>query len=250
MNNCYRDFSSIYDRLMTRDIPYARWADYIENLFILYGIDPQLICELACGTGNMTIPLAQRGYEMIGVDLSAEMLAAAREKAARANADILFLNQDMTRLDLYGTVDAVLCMIDGFNYVLPPAALFSMLQRIKTCFLNPGGLVIFDVSTEYKLSTTIGGNTFIYDTDDIFYTWENRYFPKKRISDMTLNFFVREKSGAYRRFTERHVQRAHRQAELACILTKAGFSNLQVFEELTFSPPRPDSQRIVFAAQG
>ena len=249
MYSCYRGFADIYDQLMHTDIPYSRWADYIENIFILNDINPGLVCELACGTGNMTIPLARRGYEMIGVDLSADMLSAAREKAAAENLDILFLNQNMTKLDLYGTVDAVLCMIDGINYVLTPAALLAMFQKIKTCFLNPGGIVIFDVSTEYKLSHTIGGNIFIYDTDDIFYTWENRYFRKKRIADMTLHFFVQEKNGLYRRFSERHLQHAYQQAELTAILKKAGFSHIAVYDELHFSPPKAQSQRIVFTAR-
>lgn len=194
MSNCYRNFADIYDRLMFQDIPYSRWVDYIENLFIHHGVDPQLVCELACGTGNMTIPLAKRGYEMIGIDLSADMLSAARGKAVAENLDILFLNQDMTKLDLYGTVDAVLCMIDGINYVLTPASLFAMFKKIKTCFLNPGGIVIFDVSTEDKLAKTIGSNTFIYDADNIFYAWENRYFPSRRISDMMLHFLSKKKT--------------------------------------------------------
>ena len=190
MHNCYADFAAYYDRLMQQDLNYAQWADYIENLFGHYGLNPDLVCDLACGTGNITIPLAQRGYDMIGLDRSAEMLAAAREKPGAEH--ILFLNQDMTRLDLYGTVDAFLSMIDGFNYILSPQALLHMLQRIKNCFLNPGGILIFDVSSEYKLSNTLGNNTYIYDTDDIFYTWENRYLRSKHLCDMELNFFIKE----------------------------------------------------------
>lgn len=249
MSNCYGDFAGIYDRLMYRDIPYDRWADYIENLFIEANVNPGLVCELACGTGSMTVPLARRGYEMIGVDVSADMLSAARGKAAAENLDILFLHQNMTKLDLYGTVDAVLCMIDGVNYVLAPATLLEMFTKIRTCFLNPGGIVIFDISTEEKLARTIGCNTFIYDTDDIFYTWENRYFPKQRISDMMLHFFVRTQNGLYRRFFERHVQRAYRAAEISAILKKAGFTRVSIYDELAFAPPGPQSQRIVFTAQ-
>lgn len=249
MNNCYGDFAQVYDRLMHQDIPYSRWADYVENLFDYYDTNPQLVCELACGTGNLTLPLAARGYEMIGLDLSADMLSVAREKAAAANQNILFLNQDMTKLDLYGAVDAVLCLIDGINYVLAPQALSAMFQKIKTCFLNPGGIVIFDISTEYKLSQVVGNNTFVYDSDRIFYTWENRYFPKKRISDMQLNFFLQKKSGDYQRFFERHIQHAYRPEALSAMLKKAGFSQVDVYDELRFAPPRPDSQRLVFVAR-
>ena len=246
MHNCYADFAAYYDRLIWQDINYEQWADYIENLFAQYGLNPDLVCDLACGTGNITLPLARRGSDMIGVDRSAEMLAAAREKPGGER--ILFLNQDMTHLDLYGTADAFLCMIDGFNYVLQPQALLRMLRRIKSCFLNPGGILIFDVSSQYKLSTILGNNTFIYDTDAIFYTWENRYIQSKHLCDMELNFFIKE-HGRYKRFRERHLQRAYSAAELAGLLRKAGFSKIETFGELSFAPPAENSSRIVFTAR-
>lgn len=96
--NSYTDFAYIYDSLMHKDIDYEKWADYIENLFIMYDVNPDLVCDLACGTGNITIPLAKRGYDMTGVDISEDMLNIAREKAD--GLDILFLNQSMTDLDL------------------------------------------------------------------------------------------------------------------------------------------------------
>lgn len=138
--NSYTDFAYIYDSLMHKDIDYEKWADYIENLFIMYDVNPDLVCDLACGTGNITIPLAKRGYDMTGVDISEDMLNIAREKAD--GLDILFLNQSMTDLDLFGTMGAFLCMIDGINYVLPPKSLLTsfyqnqnLLYRIPTVFL-------------------------------------------------------------------------------------------------------------------
>ena len=136
---------------------------YIENLFIMYDINPDLVCDLACGTGNITIPLAKRGYDMTGVDISEDMLNIAREKAE--GLDILFLNQSMTDLDLFGTMGAFLCMIDGINYVLPPKSLLTLFTKIKTCFIDPDGLFIFDISTEYKLKNVIGSNTFVHSED-------------------------------------------------------------------------------------
>ena len=164
--NSYTDFAYIYDSLMHKDIDYEKWADYIENLFIMYDVNPDLVCDLACGTGNITIPLAKRGYDMTGVDISEDMLNIAREKAD--GLDILFLNQSMTDLDLFGTMGAFLCMIDGINYILPPKSLLTLFTKIKTCFIDPDGLFIFDISTEYKLKNVIGSNTFVHSDKNIF----------------------------------------------------------------------------------
>lgn len=244
--NAYSDFAKIYDRLMHADVDYEKWADYIENLFTLHGVSPDLVCDLACGTGNMTIPLAKRGYEMTGVDISYDMLDIAREKSV--GLDILYLNQSITSLDLYGSMGAFLCMIDGFNYILTPKSLENSLKRIKTCFMDKGGILIFDISSRYKLQNIIGSNTFIHSEQDVFYSWRNRYIDKKNISDMMLDFFVRDGS-RYTRFEERHLQRGWSEDEIRTILLRAGFSEIHSYGALTFEPPNEDEERIVFAAK-
>lgn len=244
----YNQFAKYYDILMTEDIDYSRIADYIENLFIHYDLNPELVADLACGTGGITIPMAERGYEMIAVDKSVQMLDTAREKAYERKLDILFLNQNITKLDLYGTCDAFLCMIDGINYILSPKALLNMFTRIKRCFINPGGIFIFDISSYNKLSEKIGNNIFIHDGDDIFYSWENKFYKDKNLSDMYLNFFIKEKNG-YRRFCERHLQRAYKKEEIINALKKAGFTDIDCYDNMSFSPPNEKSQRIVFAAK-
>lgn len=246
--NSYKNFADYYDRLMTEDINYNHIADYIENIFAEYNLNPELVCDLACGTGNITVPLAKRGYEMIGVDRSVQMLNAARKKSICEHTDILFLNQNISKLDLYGTCDAFLCMIDGINYIINPSSLENMFKRIKTCFLNPKGIFIFDISSFYKLSDVIGNNTFIHDGDDIYYTWENKYYSDKKLSHMYLNFFIKGAHG-YRRFCEHHLQRAYTEQEIKKALKKAGFTDIDIYEPLTFNPPDVKSQRIVFAAR-
>lgn len=241
----YADFAQVYDRLMRGDVDYGRYADYIENLFALHDKSPELVCDLACGTGNMTIPLARRGYSMTGVDISPDMLSEARRKSG--GLDILYLCQPLTSLDLYGTMDAFVCVIDGFNYVLVPKLLENALKRIRTCFLNPGGIIIFDISTRHKLKNVLGSNTFIYSEKDIFYAWRNRYIEKHNISDMLLDFFVRE-GDAYRRFEERHLQRAWSSDEIKYILKRAGFESVFEYGFMTFDAPAPDCERTVFAA--
>lgn len=244
--NSYSGMAGVYDALMHRDIDYEKWADYIENLFDRYDVSPKLVCDLACGTGNMTIPLARRGYDMTGVDISKEMLNIARSKSE--GLDILYLNQNITALDLYGTMGAFICMIDGLNYILPPKSLLKLFTRIKTCFIDDGGLFIFDISTEHKLKNIIGSNTFIHCGKRIFYAWQNRYFEKKKLSDMFLTFFI-EQSGKYLRFEERHLQRAHSEKELVSLLKCAGFTSVDTYDALTFDKPKSNSNRIVFVCR-
>ena len=211
--NSYTKFAHLYDALMNSDVDYEKWADYIENLFDKYGKNPNLVCDLACGTGNITLPLAKRGYDMIGVDRSFDMLSIAREKAQDMGLETMFLEQDLKKLDLYGSCDAFLCMIDGFNYILNPQSLYKIAKRIKTCFLEPDGIFIFDLSSAYKLGNYIGNTTFVHDGDDVFYVWENKYYENTKMCEMYLNFFV--KSGkAYKRFGERHLQHAYTEEEI------------------------------------
>ncbi len=244
----YGEFADYYDRLMKPDINYEYLADYIENLFHLYDKNPSLVADLACGTGNVTIPMAKRGYEMIGVDLSEDMLSIAREKAFEQDTDILFLNQNLAKLDLYGTCDAFICMIDGFNYIIEPKKIEYIFKRIKTCFLNPGGIFIFDISTRHKLKNIVGNNTFVYDNDDLFYVWENKYFEKQAISRMYLNFFAKDKNGTYRRFSEEHIQRGHSEKEITSALTKAGFEKVDIYGEMSFEKPLQNAERVIFVA--
>lgn len=248
MMSSYSEFAYLYDDLMKADIDYDVWVDYIENLFGVYDKNPQLVCDLACGTGNFTIPLAKRGYEMIGVDGSYDMLNVARGKMQNESLNILFLNQSLSGLDLYGTVDAFLCMIDGFNYILSPTTLMRIFKRIKTCFLEPDGLLIFDLSSRHKLKNIIGANTFVHNSEDIFYTWQNTYYDEKNISDMFLTFFKKGEKG-YERFEERHLQKAYTTGEIVKMLYMSGFKKVDVYGELSFDIPKSDAERIVFAAR-
>lgn len=244
--NAYSDFAKIYDKLMHEDIEYNKYVDYLENLFDLYDISSDLICDLACGTGNITVPLAKRGYNMTGVDNSCEMLNIAREKSA--GLDILYLRQSIQSLDLYGSMGAILCMIDGFNYIISPKALENAFRRIKNCFLDTDGIFIFDISSKYKLETIIGNDTFIHSDENIFYSWRNRYIKSKNLSDMMLDFFVKGKNG-YERFEERHLQRAWSEEEIKIMLKRAGFTQIDTYGYMSFSRPEKNSDRIVFAAR-
>lgn len=212
----YTKFADFYDRL-THDIDYVRWADYLQSAFRKYGKDPKLVLELGCGTGSLAVELSKRGYDMIALDASTAMLNKACEKARKVNLDILFLNQDMRSFELYGTVDAVVCLLDSINYI-------TSLKDIKTVFklvnnyLNPGGLFIFDVNSPYKLSTVLGNQTFYEFDEDISWVWVNTYNSKDKTTTFDLTFFVKNEDGLYERYDETHIERAFTGEEIRRLL--------------------------------
>jgi len=173
------------------------------------------------------------------------MLDVAREKA---DENILFLNQDMTKLDLYGSCGAFLCMIDGLNYILMPNKIEELFRKIKTCFLDTDGIFIFDISSRHKLKNILGNNTFVHDDNNVFYVWENKYFEKQNLCRMDISFFKKHKN-LYKRFDEVHLQRAHSEDELTSALKKAGFTKVDTYSPFSFDKPKPDDERIIFVAQ-
>ena len=239
----YNEFAYIYDRLMHADIDYRKWCDYIENIFAMNGCDPDSVCELACGTGNITSIMERRGYKMCGVDISADMIEEARRKLRRTE----LICQNMASFVPDKKYDAFLCMIDGINYVIAPKSVFEVFSNVRKS-LNDDGIFIFDVSSRYKLKNIIGDETFIHSERDIFYSWQNRYIERYNISDMYLNFFV-EQGDMYERFEERHLQRAYSERELRALLKEAGFSNIRVYDELSFDAPTKKSERLVFVCK-
>lgn len=239
----YMDFAKIYDRLICEDIDYGAIADFVQKCFEKMGAKPELMLDLACGTGTLTGVFAERGYDMLGADLSVEMLSVAREK----NADILFLCQDMRELELYGTVDAVVCMTDSLNYITEYEDLCRVFELVRN-YLNPDAPFIFDMNSHYKLSKIISDNIFTYDDDDVYYTWENEYDEQCRCADFYLTFFIKENE-LYRRFDEHHTQKAYTSDEVVRALRGAGFSQISIYDGYSFSEAREDSERLVYAVR-
>lgn len=244
MKDSYRGFAPLYDAL-TFDVDYDAIADFVQSRLRAHGISEGLVLDLACGTGTLTRKLAGMGYDMIGIDGSEDMLSVARQKTE--DKRILYLNQPMEDFELYGTVDAIVCVLDSVNYLTEPET-FSQMLSLCANYLNPNGLLIFDVNSIYKFTQVLGEKTYAYETEDIFYSWENEYNPETQLCDLYLTFFVKEEGGLYRRIDEVHVQRAYTDGEIKKALEDAGFSLKGCYDDYQDKSPGAISQRIVYEA--
>lgn len=239
-------FSNAYDKL--QDADYNAFFEYYRKVFEKYNIKPELICDLGCGTGSITVKMAQAGYDMIGVDLSCEMLDIARQKAIEAGTDILFLNQDMTEFELYGTVDAIISSLDSINYITEDGGL-EKLFKLSANYLNPGGIMIFDINSEYKLREILGNNTYASEEEDIFYVWQNSFDEEENICSFILDFFVKDEKGKYTRFSEYQEERAYSKEEIEAAVQKAGLKVSGCFGGFDFSQPEDKTERLFFVLQ-
>lgn len=242
----YTSFAEVYDQLMD-NVNYEQWADFYRELMTAYGVSAGKVCECACGTGGLTIPLNRRGYQMTGVDLSQEMLWIAAQKARRQGMGIPFVQQDMRKLHLHRQMDAVLATCDGVNYLLEDkdvAAFFTAAWQA----LRPGGVLAFDVSTPWKLQNTLGDQLICEDRPQVTYMWQNRFDRARAQVEMHLCIFIRQKDGSYRRIDEEQHQRAHTIEGLTALLHGAGFTNVRVFGNSRLEAPREQEQRWHFAA--
>ena len=246
--NSYGFLAGCYDQL-TYDVRYAAWADYIEKQFKRRGLPGKTILDLACGTGSLTLELARRGYEMIGVDLSPEMLSEAAEK----NQDVdgippIFLCQSMDKLDLYGTIDACVCCLDSVNYVTDPKKLKRAFERVYL-FLMPGGLFLFDINTAEKLQG-LDGQVFLDETEDAYCVWRAEYSKRSRICSYFMDIFqLDQETGQWDRGEELHQERAYTVDELTSFLQSAGFQDIKTYGNLKMRPPVPGEDRIFFVAR-
>lgn len=243
----YALLSEYYDRF-TDDVPYERWADFFEHIFQQKGQKPQLILDLACGTGSLTRILAERGYEMIAVDQSADMLMQAMDPWTDEPIDKrpVFLNQSMDQLDLYGSVDACVCCLDSVNYVTDPQVLREAFRRVQT-FLMPGALFIFDINTRSKLER-IDGQSFVREDEDVFCVWQTQ-IDEDDLCHYDFDIFELNEEGAWNRYQEHHAERIYSIDFLTQMLKETGFVDVEVRGELSDQPPAEGEERVFFIAR-
>lgn len=242
----YGAFAEYYDSL-TSNVSYDETAKYVADILDENGIKKGILLDLACGTGTMSVQMAKRGYEVIGIDNSPEMLSEAREKAYEAGEDILFLCQDMCDIDLYGTVECTICLLDSLNHLESEEELLAAFKGVSL-FTVPGGLFIFDVNTQYKHKYVLGNNTFVYDNDDVYCVWQNEYDDESKTVEIFLDFFE-EENGLYRRSSEYFTECAFSDETIRRLLKEARFSDVKAYGELSRNAPSETEERIFYVAR-
>lgn len=280
----YTDFAQVYDTFM-EDVPYEQWADFLSSLIEAYGIskpvrggdvlqqnnekqetvtgnggsaeemqdavlasERDLVLDLGCGTGTLTQLLYEKGYDMIGVDCSEEMLQVALDKKYETDSEILYLCQDMRELDLYSTVGTVVSVCDSVNYLLSDEDVVQTFRLVND-YLFPGGLFIFDFNTVYKYAEVIGDATIAENREDCSFIWENYYSSEDYLNEYDVTIFTKEKGDLFRRFTETHVQRGYTLEEMKGFVEKAGLTFITALDEQTHQQPTEMSERIYVIAK-
>lgn len=243
----YSNFATYYDTL-TGNISYQKRAEYFKKIIDKFFGKAELVLDMACGTGELSVELDKLGYDVTGVDISPEMLTEAMAKPSQSGKNILYLCQDMTKLDLYGTMDIAICALDSINHITNPNDVAAIFKRLSL-FVTNDGLFIFDVNTAYKHKEILGDNTFVYDTDSVFCVWQNSLRnDDDAVVDISLDFFEEDK-GAYYRTQEFITERAYSVYDLTKWLNDAEFEVAAIYDEDSFNPPKENSQRLVFVAK-
>ena len=240
----YTGFATVYDRYMD-NIPYDDWAQNIKVLFEKYNMPMEIVCDLGCGTGQMTRRLKEMGYDMIGIDVSYDMLM---EAMSQEDSDgILYLCQDMRSFELYGTVGAVISLCDSMNYLADKDELLQVC-KLANNYLDPKGLFIFDMKTDsyYK---KLGTSTIAENREEGSFIWENEYNPDTRDNYYYLTIYEENEDGTFDRFEEEHMQHAFTVDEVKAAIKESGLELLQVLDVSTMEAPTEDSDRLYFIAR-
>ncbi len=266
----YTDFAEVYDEFMDAT-PYEQWCERLIRLIQKYGIskpvsqdeksemseeaaallsERNLVLDLGCGTGTLTEMMAEAGFDMMGIDLSYDMLQVAMEKQAESGQDIMYLCQDMRELELYCTVGTVICVCDSINYVLEPEEVIETFLRVNN-YLYPKGLFIFDFNTAYKYAEVIGDTTIAENREDCSFIWDNFYDRESRINEYDLTIFVREdeEEDVFRRFQETHYQRGYDLQEMLHFVKEAGLEFITAIDADTEGDVTEVTERVLMVCR-
>ena len=242
----YNTFAKFYDEL-TDNVEYEKRSKYIYDFFKENCANCNSVLDLACGTGGFSNEFAKRGIDVIGVDVSEEMLASARQNSAECKTDVLYLCQPAEELDLYGTVDGAVCCLDSLNHITDYSAFCTAISKVSL-FLEKDRLFIFDVNTVFKHKYILADNTFVIDRDDVYCVWQNETDPETLETDILLDFFIRD-GDAYRRSGEEFSERAYSDRQIDEAIISAGLKKVAVYADMTLSPPTDETERAIYVAR-
>ena len=243
--DAYHALAASYDRL-TNDIQYENTVAFYMQLLERENLTVRTAVDLACGTGSVALLLAQKGLQVIGVDMSEEMLCVAQQKAQEWENPPVFVCQRLEKLNLPRGVDLAVCALDSMNYITDPALCRQALSRIFRV-LNPGGCFIFDVNTPEKLRA-MDDQVWLDEDDDVYCVWRGEFDEDTRILSYAMDLFQR-RGATWERSYEEHLEYAYTQEELTAWLKEAGFTHIEVFADRQLCAPRAGEQRIYLKAR-
>ena len=245
--SAYEAFASVYDIFMEQ-VEYDQWMNHIHAIWEKFGLQPKTVIDLGCGTGSIALPLAKEGYDVIGVDLSPEMLTEADHKAMEEGVSVRFACQDMTELELGEEADCILSLCDSMNYLTEDGQLEDAFKSIAQ-HMKQESLFLFDLNTEYKFKDVLGQNVFGSAEEHAAYIWVNDYDEEEKINEYYVSFFIENEDGLYERIEEFHYERAYSMEEIEEGLQAAGMELVEVYDGYSFDAPRAESERLLFAAR-
>lgn len=243
--DAYHALAQSYDRL-TNDVDYRATVDFYQQILNREGLRPRTAVDLACGTGSVTAILAEMGLQVIGVDLSEEMLTQAQQKAAALENQPMFLCCPLQELYLPRGVDLAVCALDSLDYIINPEDCREAIRRVYKA-LNPGGIFIFDVNTPEKLRA-MDGQVFLDEDDDVYCVWRGEFDEETNICSYGMDLFQR-RGNVWQRSFEEHREYAYSEEQLRRYLKAAGFTHVEVYADRKFCAPGEGEQRIYFKAR-
>ena len=244
----YDLLAPVYDEI-NKELDYKKWADFIEKTASReLNKKAELVLDLACGTGSMTLELAARGYDMIGVDYSTEMLGVARERAEKLELDVLWLCQDMREFELYGTIDLVISTLDSINHLTSEKDLKKCLKLVHN-YLNPDGIFIFDINGKSKFENIYGNQSYVLETEDSFCVWQNDYDGKSKLCDFYITLFSETEDGAYLRYDEEQTEKMYLISDMKKALLSQGFEFIGAYSDFDYTEATDEDERIYIVAK-
>ena len=243
--DAYHNLAVSYDRL-TSDVDYEATVDFYYEILKQEGLSPRTAVDLACGTGSVTALLARRGLQVVGVDMSEEMLTVASQKACEGEQMPCFICQSLQQLRLPRAVDLAVCALDSLDYITDPEDCREAIRRVYK-YLNPGGIFIFDVNTPEKLRA-MDGQVFLDEDDDVYCVWRGEFDEETNICSYGMDLFQR-KGNLWERSFEEHCEYAYSAEQLVGDLKAAGFTHIRVYGDRRMEAPRDEEQRIYIKAR-
>lgn len=241
----YQTFAYLYDEL-TQNVEYEKRCDYILSFFEKNGIKSGTVLDLACGTGSMSIPFIKKGYNIIGLDYSEEMLEIASNRLSEAGNNFSLLKAKMQEFELSEKADTCICCLDSINHLNNIDDVQATFKNVYDS-LNNNGLFVFDVNTVYKHNEILADNTFVFDEDDYYLVWDNEAVDDRTVRILLDMFLFNGEN--YDRFSEEFEETAYSVEELSTRLKNSGFVNIKVYDELSYDEPKNDSERLYFVCK-